>query len=213
MDGPAVIMKFPKLRDHRSELGRILLRDSAVVQRSFCHDLSHAHEYRPRHQGRPANFAISSLRLARHVNIAPVCGAPRRGPARHEHPMQGFVMTRYRKHHLGVMPYLASFTGARKPLISSFPDGQNRRGSMPESSLTEDAEITPDGNVSVASVPAAIGVDVSDIPSRTAGQLALSHPSSSDPKGLGSCGQDEKGSSPIYDHASRLPSPGRLTRQ
>ena len=73
--------------------------------------------------------------------------------------MQGFVMTRYRKHRLGVMPYLAGFTGARKPLISSFPDGKNRRGSMPESSLTEDAEITPDGNVSIASAPAAIGVE------------------------------------------------------
>jgi hypothetical protein len=64
---------------------------------------------------------------------------------------------------------LAGFTGARKLLITSFPDGKNRRGSMPESSLTEDAQITPDGNVSAASARAATGVDVTGIPSRTAG--------------------------------------------
>ena len=63
MDGPAVITKFPELRDHRSELGRIPLRDSAVVRRSFCHDLFHAHEFRPRHRGCPGYFVISSLRL------------------------------------------------------------------------------------------------------------------------------------------------------
>jgi len=107
----------------------------------------------------PAISSLAACGFARHANLARVCGAPRCGPARHEHPMQGFVMTRYRKHRLGVMPYLAGFTGARKPLISSFPDGKNRRGSMPESSLTEDAEITPDGNVSIASAPAAIGVE------------------------------------------------------
>ena len=111
---------------------------------------------------------LASCGFARHANIARVCGAPRCGPARHEHPMQHFAMTRYRKHRLGVMPSLAGFTGARKLLTSGFPDGKNRRGSMPESSLTEDAEITPDGNVSAASAPAAIGVDVTGIPSRTA---------------------------------------------
>jgi hypothetical protein len=40
---------------------------------------------------------------------------------------------------------------------------------MPESSLTEDAEIPPDGNVSAASARVAIGVDITGIPSRTAG--------------------------------------------
>jgi hypothetical protein len=40
---------------------------------------------------------------------------------------------------------------------------------MPESSLTEDAEITSGGNVSAASAQAAIVVDVTGIPSRTAG--------------------------------------------
>lgn len=83
--------------------------------------------------------------------------------------MQDFAMTRGRKHRLGVMSHLAGFAGARKLLTSSFPDGKNRRGLMPESSLTEDAEITPDGNVSAASAQAAIGADVTGIPSRTAG--------------------------------------------
>jgi len=121
----------------------------------------------------PAISSLAACGFARHANLARVCGAPRCGPARHEHPMQGFVMTRYRKHRLGVMPYLAGFTGARKPLISSFPDGKNRRGSMPESSLTEDAEITPEGNIAGASAPAAIGVDVTGIPSRTVERVMI----------------------------------------
>lgn len=39
---------------------------------------------------------------------------------------------------------------------------------MPESSLTEDAEITPDGNLSAASAQVATGVGVTGIPGRTA---------------------------------------------
>ena len=45
---------------------------------------------------------------------------------------------------------------------------------MPESSLTEDAQITPDGNVSATSAPAAMGIDVTGIPSRTAGPGMIS---------------------------------------
>lgn len=102
---------------------------------------------------------LGSCGFGRHASIAAVCGAPRCDRARHEHPKQGFAMSRYRKHSMEAMPYLACSTGVRKLLTSSFPDGKNRRGSVPESSLTEDAEITPDGNVSAASAPAAIGVD------------------------------------------------------
>jgi len=39
---------------------------------------------------------------------------------------------------------------------------------MPESSLTEEAAITPDGNVPAASARATIGVDATGIPSRMA---------------------------------------------
>ena len=67
---------------------------------------------------------------------------------------------------------------------------------MPESSSTEEAAITPDGNVRAASTRATIGVDATGIPSRMAGQLPLFHPSASRPESLGSRGEDEKGSPP-----------------
>lgn len=67
---------------------------------------------------------------------------------------------------------------------------------MPESSLTEEAVITPDGNVLAASARVTIGVDVTGMPGRMAGQLNLFHPSISRPEDLGSHGKDEKGSSP-----------------
>jgi hypothetical protein len=93
---------------------------------------------------------LASCGFARHANIARVCDTPRCDPARHEHPMQAFAMARRGRHRLGVMSHLVSFTGARRLLTSSSPDGANRRRSMPESSLTEEAAITTGGNVLAA---------------------------------------------------------------
>ena len=44
---------------------------------------------------------------------------------------------------------------------------------MPESALTEKAGITPDGNVLAANARVTIGVDVTGIAGRMAGQLLL----------------------------------------
>ena len=110
--------------------------------------------------------------------------------------MQPFAMTRHRQHRLDVMSHSVGFTGVRRLLTSNSPDGANRGRSMPESSLTEEAAITPDGNVHAASTRATIGVDATGIPSRMAGQLPLFHPSASRPESLGSRGEDEKGSPP-----------------
>jgi hypothetical protein len=67
---------------------------------------------------------------------------------------------------------------------------------MPESALTEKAGITPDGNVLVANARVTIGVDVTGIAGRMAGQLPLLHPWTSRPEDLGSHGKDGKGSFP-----------------
>jgi hypothetical protein len=67
---------------------------------------------------------------------------------------------------------------------------------MPESALTEEAGITPDGNVLAANARVTIGVDVTEIAGRMAGQLPLFHPWILRPEGMGSHGKDGKGSFP-----------------
>jgi hypothetical protein len=67
---------------------------------------------------------------------------------------------------------------------------------MPDSALTEEAGITPDGNVLAANARVTIGVDVTEIAGRMAGQLPLFHPCISRPEGLHSHGKDGKGSFP-----------------
>jgi hypothetical protein len=52
--GPTVIMKFPGFVMVARNWAKSFYPNSAEVQRSFCHDLSHAHEYRARDRGRPA---------------------------------------------------------------------------------------------------------------------------------------------------------------
>lgn len=92
----------------------------------------------------PGNLPLAPCGFARHANIARVCGTHAGDQARHEHPTQDFAMTCRRK---------TTWTLCRiKYALSVFVDldqqiftkGKNRRRSVPESSLTEEAAIPPD---------------------------------------------------------------------
>jgi hypothetical protein len=169
--GPAVIVVSPDFvivaRDRQNPFAHSLECCAPFAMTSSMHAPAS-----PDIEAAPADLPLASCGFARHANIARVCGTPCGRSGSPGPSVQDFAMAYHRKPIWALYRICYVLSVLIDAGQQIFTEGKNRRRSMPESSLAEEAAIPPAGNVLAVRIPAGrtSGVNGTGVPDRRGGQ-------------------------------------------